>query len=217
MTSKKIARDYLGKVEVRLEALRLFLARGRNDDVIREAHEALELLLKGALRFVGIDPPRRHDPAPVLLRHLDRFPPAWQASAAEICATSERLFAERGHAFYANARRWPGRCSKAGSRGREARGKGCVAGKSVGRPDLLRSDVDYASRERGRTTPGGRPGPEGTIPPALVMSRWVAGYGRFSRSARSFRRPEARLFIFRSSRPMTWTGTPSITVTTRRA
>ena len=100
MTSKKIARDYLGKVEARLEALRLFLARGRHDDVIREAHEAMELLLKGALRFVGIDPPRRHDAAPVLLRHVDRFPADWQASAAEICAASERLFAERGHAFY---------------------------------------------------------------------------------------------------------------------
>lgn len=100
MTSRKIAQDYLGKVEARLEALRLFLARGRNDDVIREAHEATLLLLKGALRFVGIDPPRRHDPAPVLLRHLDRFPLAWQTGAAEICAMSERLFAERGHAFY---------------------------------------------------------------------------------------------------------------------
>lgn len=100
MTSRKIAHDYLAKVEARLEALRLFLSRGRNDDVIRQAHEAIELLLKGALRFVGIDPPRRHDPAPVILRHLDRFPPAWQAAAAEICAVSERLFAERGHAFY---------------------------------------------------------------------------------------------------------------------
>jgi HEPN domain-containing protein len=100
VTSKKIARDYLGKVEARLEALRLFLTRGRNDDVIREAHEAMELLLKGALRFVGIDPPRRHDAAPILLRHLDRFPSDWQASGAEICAASERLFAERSHAFY---------------------------------------------------------------------------------------------------------------------
>ncbi len=100
MTSRKIARDYLAKVEARLEALRLFLGRRRYDDVVREAHEALELLFKGALRFVGIDPPRRHDPGPVLLRHLDRFPPDWRAHAPEICATSERLFAQRGHAFY---------------------------------------------------------------------------------------------------------------------
>jgi HEPN domain-containing protein len=100
VTSRKIAQDYLAKVEARLEALQLFRARGRHDDVIREAHEALELLIKGALRFVGIDPPRRHDPAPVLLQHLDRFPPTWRARAGEIQADSERLFGERGHAFY---------------------------------------------------------------------------------------------------------------------
>jgi HEPN domain-containing protein len=100
VTSRKIARDYLGKVEVRLEALRLFLSRGRHDDVVLEAHEAIELLLKGALRFVALDPPYRHDPAPVLLRHLDRFPPAWQAEATAIAEISERLFNERGHAFY---------------------------------------------------------------------------------------------------------------------
>lgn len=100
MTSRKIARDYLAKVEARLEALRLFVARGRYDDVVREAHEAIELLLKGALRFVGIDPPRRHDPAPVVTEHLDRFPPAWRAYAPEMVAVSERLFGERGHAFY---------------------------------------------------------------------------------------------------------------------
>jgi HEPN domain-containing protein len=100
VTSRKIARDYLAKVEARVEALRLFLARGRYDDVIREAHEALELLLKGALRFVGIDPPRRHDPGAVLLRHLDRFPASWRDRAPAICEASEQLFAERGHAFY---------------------------------------------------------------------------------------------------------------------
>ena len=100
MTSRKISRDYLAKVEARIEALRLFLARERYDVVIREAHEALELILKGALRFVGIDPPKRHDPAPVVLRHLDRFPEDWRRRAEEIRALSERLFAERGHAFY---------------------------------------------------------------------------------------------------------------------
>lgn len=100
MTSRKIARDYLEKVEVRLEALRLYLSRARYDDVVREAQEAVELVVKGALRFVGVDPPRRHDAGPVLLQHLDRFPPAWRAEAPAIAELSERLFAERGHAFY---------------------------------------------------------------------------------------------------------------------
>lgn len=100
MTSRKIALDYLAKVEARLEALRLFLERGRHDDVIRGAHEAIELMLKGALRFIGVDPPRRHDAAPVLLRHIDRLPPAWRERAHEIVSVSERLFGARGHAFY---------------------------------------------------------------------------------------------------------------------
>ena len=100
MTSCKIARDYLAKVEARLEALRLFRDRGRYDDVVREAHEAVELLLKGALRFSGGDPPHRHDPAPLLLRHIGRLPPAWKAHANEIRQLSEWLFAERSQAFY---------------------------------------------------------------------------------------------------------------------
>jgi HEPN domain-containing protein len=100
VTSQKIARDYLAKVEARAEALRLFVARERFDDVIREAHESIELLFKGALRFIGLDPPRRHDAGPILLRHLDRFPPAWREQAPAICDVAARLFAERGRAFY---------------------------------------------------------------------------------------------------------------------
>jgi len=37
LTSRKIALDYLGKVEARLKALRLFFDDRRYDDVIREA------------------------------------------------------------------------------------------------------------------------------------------------------------------------------------
>jgi HEPN domain-containing protein len=100
LTSHKLAADYIAKVEARLEALRLFLSRNRYDDVVREAHEAMELLLKGALRFVGVDPPRRHDPAPVVARHIERFPSEWKEHIEEIQEISERLSAERGHAFY---------------------------------------------------------------------------------------------------------------------
>jgi HEPN domain-containing protein len=100
LTSHKIARDYLSKVEARLEALHLFLARGRFDDVMREAAEAVELVLKGALRFVGVDPPKRHEPASALLRHLDRLPEEWRLRSEAIRDLSGRLFEERGAAFY---------------------------------------------------------------------------------------------------------------------
>jgi HEPN domain-containing protein len=95
-----MARVSLARGEARLEALRLFLAHGRHDDVVAEAQEAVEILLRGALRLVAIEPSRHLDPAPVLLAHLDRFPPAWRASAEEIRITSERLTRVRDRAFY---------------------------------------------------------------------------------------------------------------------
>ena len=100
MTSRKISRDYVPKIEVRLEALRLFLDRERFDDVVREAHECIELIVKGALRFIGVDPPRRHDPAPILRLHRERLPPAWQAALDDIERVSEDLAQDRGLAFY---------------------------------------------------------------------------------------------------------------------
>lgn len=100
MTTVKIARDYLAKIEARLDALQLFLDRGRFDDVMREAQEIIEPLVKGALRFIGVDPPRRHDSSTVLLEHLDRLPAEWRMHAEELGTLSARLFEERGHAFY---------------------------------------------------------------------------------------------------------------------
>ena len=100
MTSHKLARDYLGKVKSRLKALRLFLADERYDDVVREAQEAVELLLKGACRYVGIDPPRLHDPAGALLQHVDRLPEEWQTAVARVREISRWLVEERSAAFY---------------------------------------------------------------------------------------------------------------------
>jgi hypothetical protein len=56
------------------------------------------------------------------------------------------LAAARGVGHTTLARTVP---SKAGSRGREARGKRRAAGRSAGRPDLLRSDIDYTPRRPG--------------------------------------------------------------------
>jgi hypothetical protein len=55
--------------------------------------------LKGAVRFIGIDPPKRHEPAPVLLDHLDRLPGQWRERADELRGLSAMLFEERGMAF----------------------------------------------------------------------------------------------------------------------
>jgi HEPN domain-containing protein len=95
-----MARVSLARGEARLDALRLFLSHSRHDDVVAEAQEAVEILLRAALRLVAIEPSGHRDPATVMLAHLDRFPPAWRASAEAIRITSGRLARVSDLAFY---------------------------------------------------------------------------------------------------------------------
>lgn len=81
MNFSDLARDYLRRAESRRAAIATLHSGEAYADVLRESQELMELLLKGALRFVGIDPPKRHDVGPALERHLDRFPASWQAVA----------------------------------------------------------------------------------------------------------------------------------------
>jgi HEPN domain-containing protein len=69
-------------------------------DVIREAQEIVELLLKGALRWVGVDPPKVHDVGETLKAHQGAFPAFWQEKSDEMARMSTSLFEERGPAFY---------------------------------------------------------------------------------------------------------------------
>ncbi|MEO0250111.1 MAG: HEPN domain-containing protein [candidate division WOR-3 bacterium] len=50
MNSLALAREALREASVRLEALELLYQRESYDDVVREAQEIVELVLKGALR-----------------------------------------------------------------------------------------------------------------------------------------------------------------------
>ncbi len=100
MTSDEIARDYLRRVQGRREALRVLLERQLHADVVRESQEIVELALKGALRFVGVDPPKRHDTHKVLARFLDRFPAEWRVAMQDLEAQLGELSEKRAAAFY---------------------------------------------------------------------------------------------------------------------
>jgi hypothetical protein len=100
MNSLALAKDYLRKATVRLEVLNVLYERESFDDVVREAQEIVELVLKGILRCLGIDPPRRHDVAPLLRRHQERLPVAWQEKLEWIESVSAKLLKERSQAFY---------------------------------------------------------------------------------------------------------------------
>jgi len=100
MNSDRLARDYLRRARVRREALNTLLASAAYADAVREAQEIVELILKGTLRFVGIDPPKRHDVRPVLKQFLERLPADWRQTMDEIEEASGALSRARSQAFY---------------------------------------------------------------------------------------------------------------------
>jgi HEPN domain-containing protein len=101
----EMARDYLRRAQARRKALDTLFAAAAYPDVVRESQDIAELVLKGALRFVGVDPPKRHDAHKVLARFVDRFPHEWRLVVDELHPSLDRLAEERGPAFYGDDER----------------------------------------------------------------------------------------------------------------
>lgn len=100
MTSDRLARDYLRRARLRRRTVDLLMTAGSYPDVVRMSHDVVELVLKGALRFIGADPPKRHDVHRVLGRFVERFPPEWLPALTELREGLDRLAQDRGPAFY---------------------------------------------------------------------------------------------------------------------
>lgn len=100
MTNEGLAKSYLKKASVRIEVLELLFEKGAYSDVIREAQEAVELALKGMLRYVGIEPPKIHDVGPLILEHREKFYNLSGEVLQKIAKISKRLRKERELAFY---------------------------------------------------------------------------------------------------------------------
>lgn len=92
MRNLDLAHDYLKRAGVRLSALDV-LYRGESwADVVCESQEVVELALKALLRTSGVDVPRVHDVAPILIAerarlpqglapHLDELAASWSSSS----------------------------------------------------------------------------------------------------------------------------------------
>jgi HEPN domain-containing protein len=100
VNSLALAQDYLRKVKVRRRALQILFEGESYADVVRESQEVVELILKGVLRFLGIDPPKRHDIGGTFRELSERLPANFRARLDAIEFISKTLFEERGHAFY---------------------------------------------------------------------------------------------------------------------
>ena len=84
MTNESLAQSYLRKASDRLDVLEVFFNKGAYSDVVREAQELVELALKGMLRAVGIEPPKRHDVGGLLLDCRERFPEDMRPQLADL-------------------------------------------------------------------------------------------------------------------------------------
>ncbi len=100
MHNPDLARDYLRRAVVRLEALDVLFDGESWADVVREAQETVELTLKGLLRACGIDPPRIHDVSEILLSERDRLPAELRDGIEVLAEASRQLRRDRELAFY---------------------------------------------------------------------------------------------------------------------
>lgn len=100
MRNTELAADYVRRADARLRALDVLFEASSWADVVRESQEALELALKGLLRASGIEPPRIHDVADVLIAERDRLAAPLRGEVDQLAALSRDLRRDRELAFY---------------------------------------------------------------------------------------------------------------------
>ena len=97
---RTLCEEYYEKARVRRFALDVLQHHEGHADVVREAQELVELLLKGLLRKVGIDPPKWHDVGSVLEDNEDLLPENVQQNLNRIVKISSSLRRDRELSFY---------------------------------------------------------------------------------------------------------------------
>ncbi|MEM3831763.1 MAG: HEPN domain-containing protein [Sulfolobales archaeon] len=95
-----MAQSYLRQAEERIRHAKEALDRGNYPYVIRQCQESVELLLKAALRLVGVEVPKWRDVGPVLRREAQRFPEWFQAEIPALARISRKLRREREPSMY---------------------------------------------------------------------------------------------------------------------
>jgi len=100
MRNQTLAADHVRRADARLRALDVLYDAGSWADVVRESQEVVELALRGLLRGAGVDPPRVHDVADVLMAERSRLPDALAGEVERLAAASRSLRRDRELAFY---------------------------------------------------------------------------------------------------------------------
>ena len=100
MRNRDLAADHVWRASARLRTLDVLFEAESWADVVQESQEAVELALKGLLREYGVDPPRIHDVADVLIAERERLPPTLRGEVEQLADASRSLRRDRELAFY---------------------------------------------------------------------------------------------------------------------
>jgi HEPN domain-containing protein len=98
--NKEVARATFGTARSIAEEAEWLLGRERWHLVVRRCQEAVELAIKAALRWAGIEAPKEHDPGHILRRHMGHFPSAFAVQIDRLALASRHLRADRERSFY---------------------------------------------------------------------------------------------------------------------
>ena len=88
------------QAEERIKHAKEALNEGNYPYTVRQCQEAVELLLKAALRYVGVEPPKLYDVGPLLRKERNKFPAWFQEKIDEFAYYSRVLRSEREPAMY---------------------------------------------------------------------------------------------------------------------
>lgn len=100
MTNRSLASSYLLKARTRLLVLDVLQRERAYSDVVREAQELVELVLKALLRHAGIEPPKWHDVGGLVREHHARFPGLSSGDLDRMTEASAWLRKEREASLY---------------------------------------------------------------------------------------------------------------------
>lgn len=100
MTSDRLTKSYLEKARIRIKALHFLHREKGYSDVVREAQECVELLLKALLRHLGLEIPKVHDVSHHLIANKISLPKVIKDHLKEIVTISRALRKDRELAFY---------------------------------------------------------------------------------------------------------------------
>lgn len=100
MNTSQVARSNLERTALILEEAQRYQQRVVWNLVLRRCQEAVELALKGALLWAGLEVPKVHDIGIFLQQNRNRFPPEFAPLIPNLASTSRALRIERERSFY---------------------------------------------------------------------------------------------------------------------